>query len=84
MGAPDFAVEIISPSSVVRDRIDKRQLYERFGVKECWLIDAQNQSVEVYRNSPNGFEVHSAATLDGKVASSVLNEFSIELKTPFS
>ncbi|KER09051.1 MAG: hypothetical protein HY22_14045 [[Candidatus Thermochlorobacteriaceae] bacterium GBChlB] len=83
-GAPHLAVDIISPLSVVRDRVDKLKLYERFGVKEYWLIDAQNASAEIYLNTPNGYEIFSAATLDGKIASSVLNEFSIELKMLFS
>ncbi len=84
VGAPDLAVEIISPSSVVRDRVDKLKMYERFGVKEYWLIDAQNASAEIYLNTPNGYEIFSAATLDGKVLSSVLSDFSIELKMLFS
>ncbi len=33
-GAPDLIVEIISPETVKRDRIDKKDLYERFAVKE--------------------------------------------------
>jgi Uma2 family endonuclease len=59
VGTPDLAVEIISPSSVVRDRVDKLKLYERFGVKEYWLIDAQNASAETYLNTPNGYEIFS-------------------------
>ncbi|MFP4017404.1 MAG: Uma2 family endonuclease, partial [Halanaerobiales bacterium] len=38
-GAPDFIIEIISPSSGGRDRRDKRDLYEKHGVKEYWLVD---------------------------------------------
>ncbi|MDZ7933992.1 MAG: Uma2 family endonuclease [Emticicia sp.] len=41
---PDLVVEIISPSSVIRDRVEKKNIYERFGVKEFWLIDPQNDS----------------------------------------
>src|SRR5215510_11926298 len=47
MGAPDLVVEIISPTSLRRDRYDKRELYARFGVKEFWLADVANRSIEV-------------------------------------
>jgi Uma2 family endonuclease len=34
-------VEIISPSSVLRDRVDKMRLYRQYEVWEYWLIDPQ-------------------------------------------
>ncbi len=37
-------IEIISPSSVRRDRYDKKQLYAHFGVKEYWIGDPANKS----------------------------------------
>lgn len=49
-GAPDLVVEIISPSSMKRDRGDKMKLYERCGIGEYWLVDARTRSVEVYVN----------------------------------
>jgi len=36
---PDLVVEIISPTSAARDRVEKLKLYERCGVKEYWLIE---------------------------------------------
>lgn len=39
-GAPDLAVEFVSPSSVDRDYEDKRHRYEEAGVGEYWIIDA--------------------------------------------
>jgi Uma2 family endonuclease len=53
-GAPDLVVEIISPSSIKRDRGDKMKLYERCGVREYWLVDARTRSVEVYVNTLQG------------------------------
>ena len=38
-GAPDLAVEILSPSSADKDRGLKRELYGRYGVTEYWLVD---------------------------------------------
>ncbi len=45
-GAPDVVFEIISPSSTKKDRLVKRRLYERFGVKEYVLVDPDGRCVE--------------------------------------
>jgi len=38
-GAPDLAIEILSPSTAERDKTVKRELYARHGVREYWLVD---------------------------------------------
>jgi len=48
MGAPDLIVEILSPSTAMHDRSYKKDLYERCGVKEYWIIDTRNKVIEVY------------------------------------
>ncbi len=47
-GAPDFIIEILSPSTASYDMIQKRRLYERHGVREYWLVDPTNRTVMVY------------------------------------
>ena len=47
-GAPDLIVEILSPSTGLKDRREKKALYERFGVREYILIDPANEIVERY------------------------------------
>ncbi len=79
MGAPDLAVEIISPTSLRRDRYDKRELYARFGVKEFWLADVANQSIEVLCLEEGGYRLVSCATTVGKVRSKVLPGFELEV-----
>ena len=37
-GAPDFIIEILSPSTKKRDLVAKKSLYAKAGVKECWFI----------------------------------------------
>ncbi|MCL6478032.1 MAG: Uma2 family endonuclease [Peptococcaceae bacterium] len=47
-GAPDLVVEILSPSSGRRDRLQKSRLYLRFGVKEYWVTDPAVQTLEIF------------------------------------
>ena len=46
-GAPDLAVEILSPSTVEKDR-RKLAIYSQFGVRECWIVDPEVQTIERY------------------------------------
>lgn len=47
-GSPDLVVEIASPTTAKRDRGVKKDTYEAFGVKEYWLVNPGDQSIEVY------------------------------------
>ncbi len=47
-GAPDWAVEIVSPSSKTMDYIRKCSLYETAGVREYWIVDPKERQVVVY------------------------------------
>lgn len=53
-GAVDFAVEVISPESRVRDRRDKFGEYAEAGVREYWIIDPDAETLEVYWLSDSG------------------------------
>ena len=48
-GAPDLVVEILSPATAGRDEILKRDLYERSGVREYWLIDPETWTLRIYQ-----------------------------------
>lgn len=47
-GTPDFVVEVLSLSSKRKDRSLKKDAYEKFGVKEYWIIDPKAESIEAY------------------------------------
>ncbi|HET7463975.1 MAG TPA: Uma2 family endonuclease [Longimicrobium sp.] len=50
-GPADLAVEVVSPESRVRDRVEKFREYQQAGVPEFWLIDPALRSAEAYRLS---------------------------------
>ncbi len=53
-GAPDAVIEIVSPGSVYHDLIKKRKLYEKYGVKEYWLLDPESKEVIGYHRNEAG------------------------------
>ncbi len=72
-GAPDIVIEIISPSTAYYDLIEKKEVYEKYGVKEYWIIDPKSKTFEIYLNSESGFEIISRAKIKGFVKSRILN-----------
>jgi Uma2 family endonuclease len=54
-GAPDFIAEILSPSTAHKDLGEKRDLYEKAGVREYWLLNPDNGSILAWRRSEKGF-----------------------------
>lgn len=47
-GIPRFIVETLSPSTAKRDRADKKDIYEKAGVEEYWIVEPYGKSVEIY------------------------------------
>lgn len=53
-GAPDLIVEILSPSSLRNDRLIKLRLYQRAKVREYWIVDPENKTVQVFLSDETG------------------------------
>ena len=54
-GAPALVVEIFSPSTRRRDRQLKRELYDRAGVREYWMVDPTTATITVFRRDVAGY-----------------------------
>lgn len=60
-GVPDMLIEILSHGNKDHDRVKKKALYERFSVKEYWMVDPETKTTEGY-------------TLKGSAYSSLVGE----------
>ncbi|WP_029322834.1 Uma2 family endonuclease [Butyrivibrio sp. AE3004] len=60
-GAPDWIIEIVSPSSATHDYVRKYNLYKNAKVKEYWQVNPDSKSVVVHRlvNGEYEFEEYS-------------------------
>lgn len=54
-GAPDFVVEVVSPSSVRMDYVKKLNLYFEAGVREYWIVDPDKAMTTVYHFGEDHF-----------------------------
>lgn len=64
-GGPDLAVEIISPSSVHYDQVEKLEGYASIGTAEYWLIDPEQRTL--HRYLLNGRQLMLEEVLEGEV-----------------
>lgn len=62
-GAPDLVVEVLSPGTLRNDRGHKKDLYARCGVKEYWIVNPADKSVESYRTDGSGLALYDIYAL---------------------
>ncbi|MEM8896244.1 MAG: Uma2 family endonuclease [Bacteroidota bacterium] len=81
-GAPDLVIEVLSPSNSFIDRNTKKRKCLSVGVKEYWLIDPVNRTLEVYKpadlDTPSLYVVES-----GAVSPTVFSNHSFEFADIF-
>jgi Uma2 family endonuclease len=70
--SPDLAVEVLSPSTSRYDRGRKLRMYATYGVREYWLIDPEDQSIEIRVLSQGEWRVAVHAKPGAEVESTVL------------
>ncbi len=76
-GAPDFIIEIVSPSSRKMDYSTKNALYANAGVREYWIVDPEKDRTTVYR-----YEEDAAPTIvpfHQPIQAGIYNDLSITI-----
>jgi Uma2 family endonuclease len=75
-GAPDLAVEVVSPGTADRDRNEKPKLYLDSGVREYWIVDPLERRIDFLRNDTGQFV---AALPEGTYRSQEMPELSLDI-----
>lgn len=83
-GVPDLIVEVLSPENPERDRLVKRRLYERNAVREYWIVDPEERSVEVLALSGSAFSPLGYFQESDTVMSSVLSGLELPVREIFA
>ena len=84
-GAPDMVIEILSPSTRRHDRLVKLGLYQQAGVREYWIVDPENKSVQVFLQDGSSFlKIHEDYGREDVAKVNVLSGCFVELSKVFS
>jgi len=82
-GAPDLIIEILSPSTAYYDLKKKFKIYEKHGVKEYWIVDPEEKSIEIYQNEGGQFRLIQTEKETGTINSLFLKGFELNLEKIF-
>lgn len=66
VSAPDFVLEILSPSTAAHDRSRKADLYARYGMAEYWIVDSETETIEIRRLGDTSYdpaEIHDSGAI---------------------
>ena len=77
-GVPDLVVEILSRSTRKRDRGLKKELYQRSGVPEYWVVDPEDHTVEQYLLDAGSYQL--AGKEEETIAYRRLPDVSVDLR----
>jgi len=69
-GVPGLIIEILSPGSEKLDKVEKKEVYERCGVKEYWIVHPVTKKVIGYKLTDNDFS--EIPSKDGVIVSALL------------
>jgi Uma2 family endonuclease len=81
IGPADICIEVVSPESAARDYGEKFIEYEKGGVREYWIVDAERQSCTFNRLNPQGVYARQNEDADGNYQTPLLPGFRLHVPT---
>ncbi|MNY28507.1 hypothetical protein D3C86_1624840 [compost metagenome] len=77
-------IEVLSPSTALKDFNEKFNLYQKFGVPEYWIVDPGNRTVHVYSLQDGSYQVRHLYSEQDVIQSIVLKDLQVPLNRLFS
>ena len=84
LGAPDLTMELLSHSTEKYDLTKKKDLYERFGVREYWIFNPLEHSIDILANRNGSFELIFSGRGKGVAVSEVRPGFAVDIEKLFA
>ena len=78
-GAPDFIIEVMSPSNPAYDSIKKLNLYLKYKVKEYWLISPMDKKIYTYYLNGKKYDIEEYEIYE-EVESHIFKDLKLNLK----
>ncbi len=82
--ALDLVVEILSEATKTTDRTSKKRLYQRYGVREYWIVDPLERTIEQYILKEQTLELNGTFEPSKPLISSVIEGFKLPTDKVFS
>jgi Uma2 family endonuclease len=82
-GAPDLVIEILSPSNAYYDLRQKKDIYEKYGVKEYIIVDPIQENADLYVLKDSAYYLHQKGQKNEQINSVILPGLSFDLNKIF-
>ncbi|MFH1096124.1 MAG: Uma2 family endonuclease, partial [Candidatus Desantisbacteria bacterium] len=82
-GAPDLAIEILSPSTTKKDMTVKFARYERAQVKEYWIVHPIDKTILVYKLEGNKYARPAMYSAEDRIKVGIFEDLEIDLGEVF-
>jgi len=80
VGAPDFVIEILSPSTAMKDQSEKRRLYEEKGVREYWILNPDTFELFIYSLKEGKYGLPQVADIRTVVDVGIFEGLSLQVR----
>ncbi len=82
-GTPDFVVEVLSPSNAYYDLVVKKKVYEKCGVKEYWIVDPIQKTLDLFILVNKKFQLKPQVELQDRIPSNLFPSLDLVLESIF-
>ncbi|WP_297417465.1 Uma2 family endonuclease [Clostridium sp.] len=81
IGSPDMIIEVVSPFNPSNDYIKKLSLYEKFKVREYWIVNPMEENILVYTLTNNDYAAPKVYSFDDKIKVNIYTDLYINFKS---